>query len=189
MKTQRRWLDRYPTPTPAIEILLQQYPNLRGDLLLDPCSGQGHMAEMLKCQNRFTQVHCNDVDLDTPASTHLDAQDTALYLPMPCWVVTNPPFCHAADIARVALTHTKIGVALLLRCTFLEPCKNRRWLSEYPPTSILSLPRMSFTNNGKTDSAPAWWFLWIHGQRGTIQVVHHLRKHKRQSGRNYQREI
>lgn len=161
----RRVGDRYLTPDGATLALLDQAPEIRGASCLDPMSGDGRM--MARFAPRFKTLITNDLDPATPAQHHLDAvggDGMALWLREPAWVITNPAFTHAAEVARLALRHATRGVALLLRCTWLEPCRDREWLAETPPLRILALPRISFTGGG-SDSAPAWWMIWQR-QRG-----------------------
>lgn len=172
----RRDLDRYYTPDSAVRHLLATFPSIGGGRLLDPCAGDGRMALELLRQRRFDVAILNDLDPEAPVPLHLDACDPDLYSMPPDWVVSNPPFTAAGDIAKMAIDHARLGVALLLRCTFLERCKaspraprnGRLWLADHPPTDLLSIPRISFTGDGNTDTAPTWWFLWRRGGRGSI---------------------
>lgn len=157
----RRAGDRYLTPDSAVRALLDRGDEVRGGSLLDPMGGDGRMAALLR--PRFKTVITNDIDPSTPAQHHLDAtagEGLALWGTEPSWTVTNPAFSHASEVARLALQYSTRGVALLLRCTWLEPCRDREWLAEIPPTRILALPRISFTGQG-SDSAPAWWYIWV----------------------------
>ena len=47
-------------------------------------------------------------------------------------------------------------------CTTGAPrCEGRgAWLAAYPPTTLIVLPRISFTGDGNTDSATCAWFVW-----------------------------
>ncbi len=156
----RRAGDRYLTPDSAFRVLLDRADEIRGSVLLDPASGDGRGAE--RVGRRFQRVVTNDLDPASPAEHHYDAtggDGMALWLLEPSWVVTNPPYSHASEVARLALQYSTRGVALLLRCTWLEPCRDREWLAETPPTRIIALPRISFTGQG-SDSAPAWWCIW-----------------------------
>lgn len=176
----RREKDRYLTPDWAVKVLLDREPGIRGGLLLDPSSGDGRMAAALAA--RFRAVHTNDIDPVAPATTHKDATAGTSWIdphgnhwPQPSWVVTNPPFVHSSRIAWLALQHATRGVALLLRCTWLEPCRDRQWLAELPPTRLIILPRISFTGTG-SDSAGAWWMIWerqgLRGADGQRPWVH-----------------
>ena len=56
-----------------------------------------------------------------------------IYQNRSCWIVTNPTFRLAFEITQSALQHSNIGVALLLRCTCLEPCKIDAGYKSIPP--------------------------------------------------------
>lgn len=140
------------------------------------------MARIIMDDHRFHHLNINDL-ADTPFTAladkadkvtleepGMDAADLRLYDPRPCWVITNPPFTEASRIAHCALEHATEGVALLLRCTFLEPTQGRAWLVRRPPTAILALPRISFTGEG-VDTAPTWWFVWSRRAAGGIYVM------------------
>lgn len=163
----RRDLDKYLTPDWATKALIQAYPQIRGGLLIDPCSGDGRMSRVLG--SRFSRVLLNDIDLDAPAALHLDACDDAVWAEQPCWVISNPPFNTAGDIVkRALLSAPRCGVAMLLRATFGEPCGpspaaprgGRQWLQDVPPDAVPFLPRISFTGDGSTDTAPCYWYIW-----------------------------
>lgn len=127
--------------------------------------------------HRFEVVRLNDIDVLAPADSHLDGADPQIYTAHTDWSVSNPPFVAAGDIVLAAIKHSR-NVAMLLRCTFGEPCKARRqtprggrtWLRERPPTALLMLPRISFSGDGKSDSAPCWWFIWSPDVRPRIAV-------------------
>lgn len=181
----RKERDRYFSPLWATRALKEQVPELRGGVLLEPCCGDGRMA--LELLGAFDQLILNDLAEPPPrvapalqgmvGHTQGDGLRPQLWeLAKPDWVVTNPPFNLATDFARLALQHAKRGVALLLRCTWLEPTQSRAaLLQETPPMRVVALSRISFDGQG-SDSAPAWWFVWLRGpdggwQRGGISVV------------------
>lgn len=92
------------------------------------------------------------------------------------WVVSNPPFNQAPLIVPLAWAYAEIGIAMLLRLSFLEPVKNRGlWLNQCPPTELIVLPRISFTGDGKTDSVTCAWMIWRKGQQETITVAKNLK--------------
>lgn len=171
---KRRPFDGYYTPTGPTQALLAAVPELRGAFLLDPCCGDGMMSRLLMEARRFEQVRLNDINpAITIAASHLDAADLALYQPAPDVVVSNPPFRRAGPIAKRALDHTRRGVALFLRLSFLEVAKGREWLTDIPPTKLIPYERLSFTEDGRTDSVICAWFIWLRGadgqwQRGSI---------------------
>ena len=89
------------------------------------------------------------------------------------FVVTNPPFSLASSILPLAYEHARVGVAFLLRLSYLEPCRDRAdWLVQHPLTKLIVLPRISFTGDRKTDSVTCGWFVWIKGDFSQrIEVV------------------
>lgn len=199
LPSTRREGDKYYTPQHATAILLERCPELRGQELLDPCCGDGRMAEQIMRAGRFRSVRLNDLDGDALVRAHercpvfhligsqqqRDAADPALYVPAPCWSVSNPPFSAAGDITWAALQRARHGVAMLLRSpwgseaagsTKKHPRAGRRWLTRCPPTKRIELGRVCFTGNGKTDMVPHTWFIWLRGEnglwlRGTIEVA------------------
>lgn len=162
--SKRRENDRYLTPPMATTALIERFPGLQGELLIDPCCGDGRMAKQLR--GRFRGQLLNDIDPASPASWHLDATRAATWQR---WlefgigtVITNPTFAGASAIADHALNAGHL-LALLLRLTWLEATKGRQWLARRPPTSILVLPRIDFIGAGRTDSATYAWMIWADG--------------------------
>lgn len=174
----RREGDRYYTPAWATQALLQHAPDLAGGTLYDPCCGDGRMARQLYEAGACEMCLRNDIDpRQTQAHRHEDATQVQTWIDAgnPDLVITNPPFCAAGAIARHALQHARVAVALFLRITWLEPCAGRTWLIECPPTELLILPRISFTGGGM-DSATCAWFIWRRGadgawRRGTVALA------------------
>lgn len=198
--TPRRERDAYYTPEFATAALLEHEPGLRGQTLLDPCCGDGRMAAQLG--ERFQSVGLNDID--ARIGTALDANckqlrtfgklaflvhhNAAVDFPLweeVDWVITNPPWSHASEIAQTALRHARKGVALLVRLTFLEATRKRSWICGKPPDAVLCLPRISFDGSGQTDSAPPAWLLWGPSvtRRGIFVVGKH---HPRQAALNFE---
>lgn len=170
----RRALDAYMTPAQAVKALLAAVDIAGG--VLEPCCGDQAMALALLAHPPVQIVGVNDID---PKMAHRNEDATA-----PAfwerehnrhdWIVTNPPFNVASKIVPQAFLAARRGVAMLLRLTFLEPCGDREhFLSVYPPSQLIVLPRMSFTGDGKTDSVTCAWMVWdkdIEAQQG-ITVV------------------
>ena len=171
----RREHDAYYTPGWMVRALLKYGPfdptahRRNADLrIFEPCVGDGAIvAELVKAG--FLTGLTNDIDPKITASFHRDASQ-----PWPDewqfdWTVSNTPWAMPKnkpplplEILKQALAHSRLAVSLLLRITFLEPCENRGvWLQEHPPDQIIVLPRYSFTQDGKSDSATACWFTWL----------------------------
>lgn len=164
----RRRLDFYPTPEFATEILLRHVP-LSGRIF-ECCVGAGDIAQIVK---RRGDVMTNDIDPSRPANYHEDAAQRHIWRDVVCdWTVTNPPFSHAPKIVPFAYEHSREGIAMLLRLSFLEPTEDRGWfLNEHPPTTLIVLPRISFTGNGKTDNVTCAWMVWDKSERGQRIIV------------------
>lgn len=163
----RRLLDKFRTPSWVTAALIESYPEIRGELLIDPCAGDCRMPRALLDANRFQFSLTNDIDGAEPTDHHEDATRCDFWEAVEeeqtattgrLWVVTNPPFIHATAIVLHALR--VVGrVALLLRSTWLEPAEDRQWLGRMPPRAELVLPRFSFVGGG-SDSAGCRWFIW-----------------------------
>lgn len=159
---ERSGFDYYPTPAWMTRSLLHHHPSIAAAKVLEPCSGDGAIVRVLEdagCAGVLT----NDLDPQQPAQTHQDATNPAFWSSLPYveWVITNPPFNVAFPILQYAIAHAQIGVALLLRKTFLEPTRERGpWLAEHPPARLIGMPRYSFRGRG-SDSVSCDWYLWL----------------------------
>jgi hypothetical protein len=156
--TMRRRMDAYYTPKHAVRNLLA-YHHI-GGTILEPCVGEGHIIQAL---GGSFKVITNDMDPTKTADYNEDATSPSWWDSMPevDWVITNPPFSEAPKIIPLAYGKANRGIAMLLRLSYLEPCKNRAaWLRKYPVSKLIVLPRISFTGDGKTDSVTCAWFIW-----------------------------
>ncbi|OUL23825.1 hypothetical protein BV378_20645 [Nostoc sp. RF31YmG] len=164
-KNTRRKNDAYFTPTSAVDTLLNHI-DITGTLL-EPCNGSGAISNRLKEDG--LSVITTDI-ADNPqddATTHQYWQRQKPY----DWVVTNPPFDSASKILPKAYEYASVGVAFLLRLSYLEPCKDRgQWLAEHPPKLIV-LPRISFTGDGKVDSCTCAWMIWKKGYSSEDLII------------------
>lgn len=156
---ERNGFDYYPTPAWMTRSLLHYQPGISGRVVLEPCAGDGAISRVL------AQVSCtvleNDIDPRHGHDWRYDATTGDLWqnIEVP-WVITNPPFNVALAVLSRAYEHATVGVAFLLRKTFLEPTDDRGpWLSSHPPTRIIGLPRYSFRGTG-SDSVSCDWMIW-----------------------------
>lgn len=167
----RRVNDFYPTPEWATRELLERVAVY--GTVLEPCVGAGDMAAVLR-NHLMVRVLTNDLDRNHPADYHEDATDPAFWRRFGDsldWVVTNPPFIVADRILPLAVRYAN-HVAMLLRLTYLEPCEGRAlWLANNPPSALIVLPRISFTGDGKTDSATCAWMVWSSPHQQSIEIV------------------
>ena len=176
----RRQFDAYPTHSSlARELagLLASAGYFRTfKLMFEPCAGAGQLARPLR--NVFTEVFTNDLDKRYGTDFTFDATDYRAWRSVPKteWVITNPPFSEALPIVENALIHARVGVAMLLRLTFLEPTSAKNKRVPYPRSTFLEgaadqlrflvpigSPRPSFTGNGKRDSVTTAWYVWDKG--------------------------
>jgi hypothetical protein len=88
-------------------------------------------------------------------------------------IITNPPFNIAIDIMNKALDDVGYGgfVIMLLRISILESKKRFEfWKNNMPKYIFLHHKRMSFTDNGKTDSDAYAHFVWQKGYVGDTKL-------------------
>lgn len=170
----RRKNDFYPTPAWATEELIRRVPIYGG--ILECCAGDGAIADVLASMSGV-KVWRNDIDPTMPRLDFMaDAAESdswdLFHQGDFDWTVTNPPFNQAAQIVPLAYEHSIFGIAILLRLSFLEPVEDRgAWLNEHPPTTLIVLPRISFTGDGKTDSVTCAWMVWEKRKKGTITIA------------------
>ena len=172
----RQPLDFYPTPSLLSWALLDlhSFVGWHGlPTVLEPCNGEGAISDVLKESGLFRFVDTADID---PAkvkpstaigatSFTMDATDPQAWSHMARydWVITNPPFNKAPTILPLALDNCRVGMAMLLRLSYLEPCANRAsWLQEHPPAKLIVFnPRPQFrADTDGTDSVTTAWFIW-----------------------------
>lgn len=136
--------------------------------IIEPCAGDNSLTNELVAEG--ARVITNDIDSGLLGHDYYhDATQREFWNMLreshgrPDWVITNPPFLSAYPILRNALDIALRGVIFLLRISFLEPTKERAvFLSECPPSMYGVLPRWSYRNNGKSDSATTAWIGWFH---------------------------
>ena len=161
----RRTLDNYPTPGQLTRALLTRV-SIEG-VVLEPCAGARQIADVLQSHALIERVLMNDIN---PAYGY-DLRDNAadpkagIWRLQPDWVVTNPPFNQAMPILANAWDAALVGVAFLLRLSFLEPTNGRSaWLDAHAgylsDLVVFGSPRPSFTGDGRTDSATVAWMVW-----------------------------
>lgn len=172
----RRAWDAYFTPRAAVESLLSLV-DISGRVM-EPCAGEGAIAGPLAGYG--CEVITNDLNPSMPTLMHHDATDAAWWTRgggVP-WVVSNPPFSLASTIVPLAVKSATVGVAMLLRLSWLEPCGDRvDFLITHPPTGLIVLPRISFTGDGKTDNVTCAWMVWSKiRQPQRIEIVPKPRK-------------
>lgn len=157
--------DYYPTPNWCVEALLKNV-GIDGQIF-EPCVGNGAIAD------RFYGAVTNDLHPhpDHQPDYSEDASNPDLWTLVEAeggidWVVTNPPYAGDApiEILKLAYETARIGVAFLLRLSFLEPCDNRAvWLQEHADnlTDMIVLnPRPRFRTEAGGDNVTSVWLVW-----------------------------
>lgn len=155
--TNRDPKDFYATPKPAFLPLIPHLP--RGVQYWEPCAGDGRLVQMLRDAG-----HENSYGSDLfPQS-----EDGALYLPQSVdylkdtaqrdFVLTNPPFSVAFEMAQHAMNHSR-EFMFLLRLSFLESDERGDWLTANEPAGLWVLrKRPSFVMSVTCKSVvPAEW--------------------------------
>jgi hypothetical protein len=151
--------DFYPTPDKLIRAYLAQNPNLfdLDDTILEPCIGEGAIANPLRGMGyRVGGTDITDgIEFDASKPEYWTERH-------PDWVFTNPPFNLATPIIEHALKQAQKGVIMLLRSSYLEPCKDRRHLLNKQVAQVTFCnPRPKFRIDTKgSDSATAVFIVW-----------------------------
>jgi len=162
----RHPLDFYSTPAWMTRALLRRL-TFRPSYVLEPCAGQGAIADVLRQQPNVLHVETNDLDPSTPCDSHEDASRPEYWLSLtqrthnrPDVAITNLPFNQADAIVPLAVQSVRL-FATILRLSWLEPTNGRQeFLRCAPPDKLIVLPRHDFKGQGATDSVTSAWFLW-----------------------------
>lgn len=159
--------DLYMTQEPLTKALIERV-SIKG-VILESCAGYGHIARVLRDDG--LTVFTNDIaerpNLDFMGDAADPSEDMYNTLNPFDFAITNPPYNQAFEILQTSYERARIGVAMLLRLSFLEPANVRSkrgdWLQAHTHNLsdmiIFSSPRPSFTDGG-TDSVTVAWFVW-----------------------------
>lgn len=166
-------LDYFPTPPWATRALCRLL-EAQGQALhlmraLEPACGAGHMAMPLS--ESFDEVIATDVQDFRSAFPDQKAVcdftiDPAFLDDRIDWVVTNPPFRLAEDFIRMALSHARVGVAMLVRTSFLEgKARFAGLFRETPPAIVAQLVERVPMVKGRLDQGASTatsycWLIW-----------------------------
>jgi hypothetical protein len=156
-------LCRYPTPAWAVEELQERLA--MSGTVLDCCGSNQDAIKCVLAQHGCT-VYTNDLKDNACADHHVDATDPLQFAELarvvgPDWIVTSPPYSHAVPIVKHALQAAAHGVALKVRLSFLEPCRDRvGLLQQHPPTAVMYLPRINYRRVIRDRMSEAW-LIWV----------------------------
>ena len=159
--------DAYYTPDWVTDRLLQNLVIPAHHTILEPCCGNGSMMK------RINEIAGNPITgTDITMGSFFDATTKEYWARHNHfdWVITNPPFNQAPKILHHALNNSHVGVAFLLRLSFLEPCPSGKTArfdvltqGEDNLRYIIPLnPRPKFRKDVQaTDSVTSAWFVWL----------------------------
>ena len=176
--------DYYVTPIDQIKLFLNKLYCYEPDItlfdrweILDPCAGgdKNHSMsypEAIKSLINYNVLNTIDIRDDSLATTKDD------YLKLNCnglynMIITNPPFNIAIDIINKAINDVKPNgfVIMLLRLNFLGSKQRFEfWQNNKPKYIFVHHKRMSFTDNGNTDSIEYAHFVWQKGNRDDTKL-------------------
>lgn len=165
--------DYYVTPVDSIKAFLKEFMVLEpwafSGHVLDPCAG-GDAEHRMSYPSALTDFGITPVDTldireDSPATFKggylgYDAHDRYRV------IITNPPFNMARTIIEKALRDVQNGgyVIMLLRLNFFgSRAREDLWREQTPKWSFVHSRRMSFTDDGKTDSIEYMHCVWQKG--------------------------
>lgn len=161
-------LDDFPTPPWATRALIQKalLPTWGGgrdafrpgQTALEPCCNRGFMAKPLReyLPTRATDVH----DYGWPG---MDATEDFLFpgadMGNPDWVFANPPFLLAEEFIAQGRALANVGVAVLVRTSFLEgEGRYKNLFSRTPPNLVCQYAERVIMHRGVLrDPAVKYW--------------------------------
>lgn len=165
-------LDFFPTPPWATRALcehLKMYGPIASETVWEPACGEGHMARPLA--EYFREVRSSDVHPYRYVRERGFLHDFLGLVPpphelKPDWIITNPPFRLAEEIALRAFEEAKSGVALLVRTAFLEGIgRHERLFLPHPPSDVLQFAERVPMVKGRIEQAATTataycWLVW-----------------------------
>jgi hypothetical protein len=181
--SERHVSDYYRTPIQDIVNFLYNWPYFgnikKNSLILDPCSG-GDGKNLMSYPEAIFQAnseHHNtlfpdyiietlDVREDSRASfkgDYLSFDVNKFIGEKPDIIITNPPFSHALEITQKAIEDIKDDgyVIMLLRLNFFGSKKRFNFFKNNAPEyCFVHSKRMTFTDDGATDSIEYAHFIW-----------------------------
>lgn len=164
--SERHVSDYYVTPIKDVRDFIREWGGLTDDMLiLDPCAGGDVTHEMSYPTALNRAIDTIDIREDSLAEVKGDFLTMDIEKKYDL-VITNPPFNLAQEIIEKAHEVTKEGghIVMLLRLNFLGSKARKAFWEKYPPYQIfVHHRRMSFQDDGGTDSIEYAHFVWKKG--------------------------
>lgn len=165
--------DYYNTPMDSIIGFIKEFntyePNVFSGAILDPCAGgdKQHLMSYPESIQKSGWFNIDTIDIRPDSFAKIKGD----YLHIDCknkynMIITNPPFIIALDVINKALDDVKEDgwVIMLLRLNFFEgKARKEFWDKNMPIYSFVHHKRMSFTDDGKTDSVAYQHCCWKKG--------------------------
>lgn len=164
--------DYYVTPISCIQDFLQQFTKdvqlPESLLILDPCAGGDEHNPMsypvaINRINQWFRVDTIDIRNTSLADEKSDYLLKTIQPEKYDIIITNPPFNLAQEIITKALYDVRSGgyVIMLLRLNFFgSKARFPFWENQLPTHAYVHHRRMSFTDDGKTDSIEYMHCVW-----------------------------
>lgn len=164
--------DYYITPIKEIKKFLSELtknnPTVFSGNILDCAAGgddehqMSYPIALKEYSDNITTLDIREDSLATIKTDYLEWASDKEYNT----IITNPPFKLAEDIIKKALNDVSDGghVIMLLRLNYFGTKKRNKWLlANMPNQCYIHSKRMSFTDDGGTDSIEYAHFVWAKG--------------------------
>lgn len=163
-------LDDFPTPPWATRAFIHHMAGaLDGALIVEPAANRGLMAEVLReipgAKIRPSDVH--DYGVGYKVGSFVGVGPDVVEMPRRVdWIVTNPPFSLAEPFFARAFDVAEVGVAFLLRTSFLEGAgRSASIFEKTPPSQVIICTERVPMVRGRWDPCVSTamsyaWFVW-----------------------------
>jgi len=173
---ERHQSDYYTTPIESITDFLSEFrkdfPDFTPQLICDPCAGgdANHPMSYPMALEKFSgwsgyKLGTIDIRPDSLAEKKADFFTVSFPFRFDL-TISNPPFVHAKEFVDKSLEITREGgyVVMLVRLNFFgSQGRKEWWKKQMPVASYLHSKRMSFTDDGATDSIEYQHCVWQKG--------------------------
>ena len=186
-KNDRVDSDFYATDPKAVHKLLLKY-SINGSEILEPCIGNGNIADAIKDFYNNKGLNITGVDIVDRGYPNTIVHDYLTWKTdkkFDC-IITNPPYSLAKEFVEKSMTLLNDGydedgypngqLIMFLKIQFLEGAKRKELFEKYPPKYIYVFRnRMATWNNGEPldPNGKRWattmchaWFIWHKGFKG-----------------------